>query len=287
MAYYTTDESTAMGKLATRVDAIKRDADTIWNGKNWFSIHRVQMVRNLLSRFQLNDKYLLEARSDTIADFDIPWMFVPFLFSYPNCYLWQALRELVGIWPTYCRTSCYKVVVTVSTLRDLFKLERVMEQLYERDGHKGKCGVDLRDYTAANYAGFLYNTGKALGERCWRNTEELVKRAIPSATVILKRGCTEMEAVKPSSEWGEPTDEEIEIEAMYLSMFDTMNREIATMSPWFKNRIRHKWICRARELGDPTYKEMFGDDFETAENFFSTFGRGNVKAVTYHPQEEV
>jgi hypothetical protein len=68
-----------------------------------------------------------------------------------NCFLLKdVIFDMLGVIPTYCMKRCWKIVITVDTVADLFALLEVMK---ERQW-PGKCGFDPRSYTFGNYVDF-------------------------------------------------------------------------------------------------------------------------------------
>jgi len=187
---------------------------------------------------------------------DSPWIFIR---NDPtrHCHLWNAIYwNALGLMPTFCRFCCWKVVVKPQTVKDLFRLYKVFWNL----GVNGKIGLDIRDYTEAIYAGFIYNDSKADGQEMLQKVRQALYEHFgdhmpPS---FLKRGCTEMELSVPSDQWDTVTPEELEKEEMLNEIF--MKHEvIGGESPWMIEDRKSQFIKYAISVGDPTWRDLVED----------------------------
>lgn len=209
-------------------------------------------------------------------NFDTPWIFVEDAL-HPHCMFWNGIFfEHFGLIPRYCRTRCHKVVVKPRTVRELFDLYHLMNHL----GFPSKCGIDRRDYTSARYAAFFYCNSMPEVLARYKEVKEAVSMHLTDGAnipIIAKKGCTEMEdprnpGGKPSSEWGEPSPEEAELEDR-LTMIFNYEQSSNHQPAWLRNRVMYAWLEHAHATGDPTWAELCGDIF-------------GVHSVTYHDKEE-
>ena len=260
-----------------------------WDKGIWWNSNLVNRVHTLMQQgWAINDEGLFEQKN-LMGYFDGPWIFVP----HPNvnvdmhCYLWKDVLFSVlmdhSFIPAYCRTYCHKVVVTMPTVKALFQWYPVMRMLC-RVGHlHGKLGVDRRDYTGARYAAFFYCQSMEEGQEVKGLVEQaLLKERIADAgwKVLLKKGCTEMDAVCPSSKWGIPNDDDLHFEDQFYDMFELRAphpQPQHLQRPWLKNRIMFEWLSHARRIGDETWKEVIPDNQEYRDTLFGK----NVQVVTY------
>jgi len=176
--------------------------------------------------------------------------------------------------PTYCRFSCYKVVIKPRNVKETFEVHDIMLGI----NHPGKIGMDLRDYTYGAWAGFLYCDSLKEGREIWAIARERIPDEIP---VILKRGCTEMEKLVPSNLWDALSAPEIEFEERLNDIF-SFDEVHFFQADWLISEIRERWIERAIQIGDPTARETaekYSDDPDIWQKLV-------VNSITYHEVEE-
>jgi len=203
------------------------------------------------------------------GSFDTPWVFVKRAACH-NCSFWhEIVFSTFGIIPSFCRAFCHKVVAKPRNVKELFQLLEIMPSF----GIPGKCGVDRRDYTSAPYAAYWYANSMSQGREYYGIVRKGIDEGIsPDISVILKKGCTEMEAVLDSDRWHEAmTPHDQEMEMRLEDMFDVGNIEF-TQSDWLKSKIKHDWLKTAYAIGDPTWKELVPGGLDI-------FG---FQPVTYH-----
>ena len=116
--------------------------------------------------------------------------------------------------------DCFKVVVELRNVVDLFKLMMIFERLDKPlpgdtrkkflqlpDDNIRKCMVEIRPRVQSPYKGFIYCQDHAEAKQIRSMTESVVAEEIsPECTVRIKRGCTEYELAFPEytkldSEW--------------------------------------------------------------------------------------
>lgn len=261
-----------------------------WNGI-WWNSNLVNKIHILMAQggwsIGKNGKLTQKHLS---GNFDIPWIFVPHPEANFNmhCYIWkEALFDCVlekAFIPAYCRVHCHKVVVVMPTVQALFQWYPIMQRVCNECGQYGKLGVDRRDYTSARYAAFFYCIGLDSG----RVIKDVVEKALLDAhiadarwKVILKKGCTEMDAALPSDKWGTPSDDDLHFEEQFYDIFEVRKplgaNAIHTQQPWLKNRIMFEWLDFARRTGDASWKEVIPKSQEYVDTLFGKM----VQAVTY------
>lgn len=201
----------------------------------------------------------------------------------PWIFLTKPRRKYCGYWndvftqefeliPMYCRFNCWKTVIKPPTVKGLFHLYEALKQ-FELPS---KCGMDLRTYTYGAWAGFIYGDSLAQGRRYYN----LMREVLPGDfSMILKRGCTEMEKLKPSNEWDDVTENDLLKEEWLNDSFEFEEADYF-QSEWLKQGIKEKWIERAIEIGDPTAREMA----ETMSKNSEIWPKLVVESVTYHEE---
>jgi hypothetical protein len=189
-----------------------------------------------------------------------PWRFV---IHNADCFMWSdVLFEVVSMQigrafvPSFCH-DCFKIVIAPRTLKELFALEALMFKLEL----PSKCGIEVRDYVPRIYGGYVYSRSVEEG----RERFPIVRMAIdedpdlgPDVPMILKRGCTEMEAkLGPSDTWVPPSKTQDRLEAL---IFDTIEWEelIVAQPPELVRNIHRRWIEWAFAQNDETYREYTG-----------------------------
>jgi len=190
-------------------------------------------------------------------DWDTPWHHV-IPMRETDCHLWHKLIfRMLGFVPSRCQ-ECYKVVVRPRTLRGLFALLRVQQEL----ALPSKCGIELREYVPALYGGYFYNRGLKRGKECYRVVRANVDRNEqlgPDVSVILKRGCTEMEhQCGPSNGWS-VADGQHEAEAFFDNSIVRVRTYDAQPELIIK-RVHRRWIEFAFAAGDETYRDYTGGE---------------------------
>lgn len=174
-----------------------------------------------------------------------------------HCGIWNRIYcRIYNHIPSFCRNRCWKTVVKPRTVKELFELHDLMFQL----NYPSKCGIDVRDYTPGPYAAFVYGDSLKEGQEYCRLMKEHVGNAIsPDIPVFLKRGCTEMEVMKPSDQWEYPMSEaDVRLERKLDDIFVKEETD-GKQAYWLRNQIMRKWLRHAMSIGDVTWKELCGD----------------------------
>jgi len=203
---------------------------------------------------------------------NIPWIFINFDVRKKFCAFWNAVCTMrFSLIPTNCRTNCWKTVIKPRNVLELFETYDTMRNL----DLPSKIGMDLRNYSYGAWAGFVYADTLEEGRKYYTMLKNAVRpKRIP---IILKRGCTEMERIKPSDQWDEITKRELDLERRLCDLFDFTELH-GFQAKWLKTEIKERWIKRAIEIGDPTAREA-------AERYSGDPGIWEklvVNSVTYH-----
>ena len=169
-----------------------------------------------------------------------------------ECELWHKLFfNVFNKVPTYCQ-NCWKVVVFIPTLKNLFDLYELQKELE----HPCKCGVEYRFTDERRYGGYFYNWGQEEGQKCYQKIRKAVDKKIsPDIKVILKCACSEFEiACGPPDEW-KADEEQLRIEKMLKEWVVLPNERFHQFS-YIKIYTMLRWIHHAVHIGDLTYKEF-------------------------------
>ena len=167
-----------------------------------------------------------------------------------------AARVTAQRWvPSMCQW-CFKCVARPKTLKQLFAIKALQERLQI----PGKCGCEVRPTVAASYGAYWYGRGLAEGQENFK----IIRKAMdedpelgPDVSLILKRGCTEMElACGPSDKW-EVTANQLRIEKM-INQVMVRDPHVGPMPPHVVAHTLRKWIEFAYSVGDETYKLYTG-----------------------------
>lgn len=161
--------------------------------------------------------------------------------------------KLFGFIPQTCH-HCFKIVVRPENLRDLFKLREIQKKL----DRPSKCGIEEREHVHALYGGYWYcpvSEGLKGARELYHTVRAEVDASLGKETsVILKRGCTEMEALHgPSDRWtytAANAQQEMHLDGLY----EIKRRENVQPAYMESRTIRH-WIEWAFKHGDETYLE--------------------------------
>lgn len=180
--------------------------------------------------------------------------------------------------PTHCRFNCWKTVIKPRTVKELFALYEINKRL----DLPAKCGIDNRTYTHGHYAGFVYADTLPEGKKYYEiYRKEVDEHISPDVSVILKRGCTEMEKLKQSLYWSKVDEEDILFERAMNDFFCFESLDFY-QPKWLRHEIKTRWVEAAICTGDPTAREM-AIEFSGDENIWKKIV---VESVTYHDRDE-
>jgi hypothetical protein len=194
-----------------------------------------------------------------------------------KCGKLRALFEAKSFIPSFCE-SCWKVVVTPRTLRELFALRDLMlEMASENPLCFCKCGIETRDWTPGKvYGGYFYNNSKEQGLKRWREVRGLVTDKISSGVnVILKRYCTEFEVMTgDSAKYQRPSNAD-EVEDMFFHIIE--NESLKIRQPeWALLDTYAKWILHGWRWGSDRDRRQIEEDHNDGKPLY------NIPR-TYHP----
>lgn len=185
---------------------------------------------------------------------ETPWLNT-LLANDRHCKVWgDYYHRLYRLVPRKCH-YCFKVVVRLTTLRDLMKMREVQKEM----NYYSKCGLEIRDFVSALYGAYWYCpiAGGLEGARL-RHREVLAavrKNFSPAPEVILKRGCTEMELEKGPSHTWVYTEADRRLEKLLDDMVE-IEESHETLPAYIETRILRTWVQYAYERGDQTYKDF-------------------------------
>ncbi len=189
----------------------------------------------------------------TGIDHTTPWVHVN-RDTNRGCEYWMLLFKLTGIRPKRCH-DCWKVVIRLSALSDLFKLYDFMS--FDID-HPCKCGWDNRPYTSGVYAGYFYNDSKEEGLATLEKVRTGLKEVLQhDNTITLKRGCTEME-IKHGTEWDYSVKDQL-TERLFIDNVEITNGD-KPQPDMLKVHVMRKWIENAARIGDETVRDHNGGE---------------------------
>jgi hypothetical protein len=223
-------------------------------------------VNSLLSPL-LNCGFVWDANSDMLRR-PTPTDHRKMVFSTPWCHAKGTPRKHCGmdhhitfnnfhIIHPRC-LSCWKVVVTPKTFKQLCQLEVTEKNM----NVASKCGIEMRDYTPKFYGGYFYNHSLEEGRERYEEVRKAVDQNLDNGKdvdVILKRGCTEYEMMKgPSVYWHNTKEESKMLEI--IDGYVEVPRNQLRQSEIIKNSVRLKWALWAHMNGDMSYKELNGGE---------------------------
>lgn len=108
-----------------------------------------------------------------------------------GCAQYAALFTDFDVIPKYC-FDCYKVVLELSTVVELFKLLLIFERIELPRDNSRKCIIDTRKFSAAKYKGFIYCRGiEEANELCHLMQKEVADNISPDIKIKVQRGCSE------------------------------------------------------------------------------------------------
>jgi len=190
---------------------------------------------------------------NSVASWDTPWIH-QHNYEQKECEKWhQLFFPIAKSVPTYCQ-RCWKVVVDIPTVKELFDLYELQKDLE----HCCKCGIEYRPTDHKRYGGYFYNWGKEKGKQCYEKVRTAVSERIGEhINVILKCACSEYELdCGPPAEW-KATPEQLELEQMFNNYVQISTQRFY-QHPYMKAYVMLKWIHHAAHIGDMTYLELTG-----------------------------
>ena len=204
----------------------------------------------------------------------IPWIFINTNVRHKFCSIWNSVYcGKFKLIPTHCRFSCWKTVIKPRNILELFECHDALKSL----DLPSKIGIDVRDYTYGAYAGFIYADSLEQGKEYYQLARDRIDKKIP---IILKRGCTEMERLRPSNTWDNVSLEEIRLEERLNDLFQ-FNEINFYQGGWLIQEIKERWIMHSIKIGDKSAQkaaEKFSVDPDIWDNLV-------VTSITYHDKE--
>ncbi len=186
-----------------------------------------------------------------------------------RCYYWHGLFTKCGILHPGCAERCWKVVVKPRTVKELFCLLSIQENVF--DQIPNKCGIEMRSFVHGLYGGYFYCDTLEEGKEVHGLVRKAVDRAMaPGVSVILKQGCTEMEAKKGPGFKCKNRDRQVS------KWFDDnfFIPEFPGQPTFAKVHVMRGWLEFAWDNGDETAVE-----FNDGEPYMSSY-------KTYHEGED-
>ncbi len=211
-----------------------------------------------------------------------PWAFTNFDARRKFCSHWNHVYcSKFDLIPRFCRFNCWKTVVYPRCVSELLQLADILRSL----NLPSKCGSDLREYTYAAWGGYIYGDTLEQGREYYAQIREVVDKVMsPDVRIILKRGCTEMERLRPSNEWDDYTEDEKALEFQLDDLFHFAEIDF-TQAAWNIRDVKEGWILRAISIGDPSVEQALAD-YSHGTKLADLI----VQSVTYHevpkPQEK-
>ena len=199
-----------------------------------------------------------------------PWLFTA-MCQKRDCALWTFYFNGFGVVHTEC-LKCWKVVVKMQSLRQLMAMRKLQREM----GLPSKCGVEKRGFARKGglYAAFWYvdlDGGIKAGLELKDRVKEAVGKKIPgNVSVILKRGCTEIELnYGDSKSWDEVAKREqwerksLLLDAVYEleHQWDKSPERMRIEHSFFEPAMIRKWIRFAADVGDMTYLDFKEESF--------------------------
>lgn len=182
-----------------------------------------------------------------------------------NCDFWHLSYNQLGFVPQQCR-DCWKVVVTPTTLKQLFRLERYQYA----NSRNCKCGIEMRGYTRKYYGGYWYNDTQKSGEECFAAVKaDMHMLGLGECPIILKRYCTELEReFGPTKKYKKPLDQD-HWEKLIRAHVMLVCTPTSGQPEFLKRHIKRRWIEFAWRHGDPTVYEYIGgsDIYEPLDTY--------------------
>ncbi len=246
-----------------------------WRDKIWFDSHKIERFRSLIEangairRAQIGPKFRGLA-------YDVPWAFVGSYgrgCSLLNDFLWNDFKII----PRACREACWKVCVRPQSVYELYHLHLIQHQLHGLHGWSSKAGIDTRAYTFGRYGGYFYHRDFKEAQECYEVVRDIIdesqhfrlfrtlEQTYDHEYITVKKGCTEMqhpgfggipsdqwESCEQIPDWNDTED--------HINDILTSDDSSECQPPWLHNKIIYTWMEYAHMTGDPSYREVMGED---------------------------
>ncbi len=227
-------------------------------------------------RIDLTSQKLIAANPPGI-NWNTPWHYInddPKRAA--KCRKLLLLFKVLNFKPSFCRDSCWKVVVNPRTLRELYHLRDIQLDMVKVDSECWcKCGIEMRPTNGGIlYGGYFYVNSKEAGLERWQEVVDLIGVGIP---VILKRHCTEMELRFGDPErYISPPDAEQQ-EEMYFRMMDMSDLDDYSQPEFALLQVEQNWIAFAWKYGTPEDRREIEIDHNNGKPLYPA-------CRTYHPE---
>lgn len=204
----------------------------------------------------------------------------PFLFKLVphrhRCLLWfHVMAETFGFVPSPCR-SCWKTVVYPRDVEELFRLYDLQQGL----DHLSKCGMEMRPYVPADYAGYFYHSSREEALADHPRLEAAVRRELGQDTqVFLKRACTELTMRFGDPDGWRPAAEEPALEQRIARLFADEVYD-AHQPPEVARQVQRDWVLWAYRRGDRTYTKYL-DSFDIFSDYILVPGDGDAADLQF------
>lgn len=231
-------------------------------------INMIEPVRDRLARGEL--LLLPEGKLQVVTRgvWESPWYYTK-QEQDRACVLWLGVYyNSYKIIPRGCR-SCWKVILRIETLRDLFRIKELQEEL----GLPSKCGLEQRPFTGklGAYGAYWYaplTEGLKGGRELFTKVQAALdlRAGCKTFVPILVHGCSEFERAYGSSDGWEAIAQERDwnkredlIDAVLKYEGDFRNKPEQTTL--HRVDVMQRWIEWAYEHGDPTYRDFTNYEF--------------------------
>jgi len=173
----------------------------------------------------------------------------------PNCEMWHQLFFEHTKWtPTECAKNCWKVVVVIPTLKNLFEVYELQKTM----NHPCKCGLEHRPTDERRYGAYFYNNTKEEALDCLDKVrKEFHTNIRKDLNIFMKCACSEYEIKNGPPEDYIATPQQLQLENLY-KRYVVVNDIHFDQKPHQVAAIMLRWIHHAMHIGDMTYKRTTG-----------------------------
>ena len=198
-----------------------------------------------------------------------------------TCDIYREIFQQCNFVPTAC-LDCWKVVVKLNTVEELFKLLEWQYEFvkgFESKDRFCKCGIEERKYVTYPYGGYFYCNSKTDGLKRYRQVRDAMDKINPDIVVILKRYCTEFEIkLGPTKEYDQPPL----AKAMEKKIYAAVDRVKGNpkQPKYLLEHVFRQWLEFAYDRGDKTCLRFNdGKPFYTGCQTYHDAARPAMKVV--------
>jgi len=205
-----------------------------------------------------------------------------------TCNRHQLLFNSRNVIARYC-FNCFKIMITVKNVEDLFKLNFLFKGLNLPDNNTRKCMINFSPSVEHHYCGYIYFQSYEESVSIYKAILETITTEISDKVLIkIKRGCSNYSSAYPDfGKFNSDFDDFVEKNKVSFELQeDLFNKSSLADSLKETSLIHHpikkftnvdfavmkKWLSYAKTIGDSSFRNICGENVEKIKDLeFSKF----------------